>query len=349
MKDIINIRIRQFALFFIVIVTFLVFGCTNVKEQSSQHIASVNQCVLVDTDFDMDDMMAIPLVIGNKHVAAIITSEGYTKPDLAASALSRLIAEPNQRYIPVIIGESTNLDEKKIVSEWGEFVLQYRGLMNRINNFIPSELPPSTDQTDYKTQVAKAVSNCKTVDILIIGTFSSFVNYSTLIEPKINHVVIMGKPLEGDTTQKPGNFSFNCEYDMTACKKAFHEQLPKYKTTYVDVPRSDCDSTPNEGVCRGKVYGPTLEMVKNLDSAGLPNTLKAILLGHTDSWNLDTWPNSTYGGKSLLWDQSAALYMVYPEIFKKFGGPHGHVKTILSPDAFRSKWTDATNQAKTYK
>ncbi|WP_140687934.1 hypothetical protein [Mycolicibacterium hodleri] len=34
-----------------------------------------NSCVLIDTDFDIDidDMVAIPIVIGSRHVAAIVT------------------------------------------------------------------------------------------------------------------------------------------------------------------------------------------------------------------------------------------------------------------------------------
>ena len=33
-------------------------------------------CTLIDIDFDIDDMMAIPLIIGNRYIAAIITSQG---------------------------------------------------------------------------------------------------------------------------------------------------------------------------------------------------------------------------------------------------------------------------------
>lgn len=349
MKNFIKKNFRLFAWMTIGLMPLLMHGCASVNESQTTKTAAVNQCVLIDTDYDIDDMMAIPLVIGHKHVVAIVTSEGYTKPELGAAALSRLIAEPNQRHIPVIIGASTHLDEKKIVTDWGQFVLQYRSLMNRNNNFTVSAMPPSAHQLDYKKQVVQAVSNCKSVDVLIIGTFSSFVHYSPLIESKINQVVIMGKALEGDTTQRPGNFSFNCEYDMPACKKAFYEQLPKYKYVYVDVPRSTCDSTPNQQGCKGTVYGPTLDMVKKLDAEGLPNTLKQVLLGYTNSWNLDTWPNKVYGGKTLLWDQTAALYMVYPEIFKKLGGPKGHFSPAVSPEELRAKWTEATNQAKTYK
>lgn len=327
----------------------LLQACVSGESHQAESAKGVNQCVLIDTDFDIDDMMAIPLVIGHKHVAALITSEGYTKPELGAAALSRLIAEPNQRHIPVIIGASTHLEDSRIVSEWGQFVLQYRELMNRLNYFTASAMPPTQADSNYPAHVLKAVSNCKSVEILIIGTFSSFVNYSPKIESKISKVVIMGKALEGDATQGLGNVSFNCKYDITACKKVFYEQLPKYQYVYVDLPRSNCDNTPNTAGCKGKVYGPTLDMVNNLDSKGLPNTLKRILLEHPDSWNLDTWPNKIYGGKTLLWDQSAALYMIYPEIFKKVGGPSGHYEAAVSPEEFRAKWTQATNQAITYK
>ena len=43
-------------------------------------------------------------------------------------------------------------DEKKIVSDWGPFVLQYRDLMNRINNFTVSEMPPTEVNPDYTAQ-----------------------------------------------------------------------------------------------------------------------------------------------------------------------------------------------------
>ena len=45
---------------------------------------SAGSCVLIDTDFDIDDMMTIPTVIGARHVAAVITTEGYTVPALGA-------------------------------------------------------------------------------------------------------------------------------------------------------------------------------------------------------------------------------------------------------------------------
>lgn len=62
--------------------------------------AAQDGCVLIDTDLDIDDMMSMPMVVGNRHVAAVVTTEGFTTPELGAAATSRLLAEPGQRAIP---------------------------------------------------------------------------------------------------------------------------------------------------------------------------------------------------------------------------------------------------------
>ncbi len=76
----------------------------------------IASCTLIDTDtdFDLDDLMAIPLVIGERHVAAIVVTEGVVKADIGAAALARLIAEPQQRQLPVIIGAATQVSEAVI-------------------------------------------------------------------------------------------------------------------------------------------------------------------------------------------------------------------------------------------
>lgn len=314
-------------------------------------------CTLIDTDFDIDDMMAIPLVIGGRYVAAIITSEGYTLPQEGAAALSRLIAEPEQRHIPVIIGASSHLDQEVIRKDWGQFVLDYRSMMGTAFALMATPLPPSPEpHNDYVKQVADAVADCSSVDILVIGTFTSFVNYSPAIRAKIRNVVIMGMPLRGDTTQRPGNFSFNCEYDMKACETAFDRQLPGLAYFYIDPPRGELDKDPVGH--QDTVYGPTLQMVTALEDRGLPNALKQALVGTVrngslgeavkgaDYWAIDCCFRA--GGKSLLWDQTAAMFLLHSDVFARFGGAGGHYEPTLPPDAFRLLWTNATNKALTY-
>lgn len=311
----------------------------------AQPVAPLDSCVVIDTDFDIDDMMAIPMVIGSRHVAAIVTTEGYTLPPIGASAVSRLVSEPGQRAIPVVVGAGIGLPEDEIAEELGTYVLDYRRIMSRLNNFLPTELPPTAVPHDYVRDVENAVAGCRVVDVLIIGAFTSFLNYSPAIRSKIGNVVIMGKPLAGDPSNEPGNFSFNCEYDMASCEKVFYDQLPGLKYTYVDVPKGGCDKTPNTPGCPGTVFGPTLSMVQALQPAGLPNTLKQVLLNDSRTWALDTWEQAGYGGRSLFWDQSAALALVDPSLF----GPVGsHVETVLSPDDFRARWTALTNLSAVY-
>lgn len=314
-------------------------------------------CTLIDTDFDIDDMMAIPLVIGNRYVAAIVTSEGYTMPEQGGAALSRLIAEPGQRQIPLIIGAAIHLPRKEIVATWGQFVLDYRSMMNKAFALMATALPPSPQgRNKYAKKVVDALADCKSVDILVIGTFTSFIEYSPLIRSKIKNVVIMGKPLRGDSSQKPGNFSFNCEYDMKACETAFDKQLPGLSYFYVDVPRTKLDDRPlgHQDV----VYGPTLPMVEALEARGLPNALKQALVGTVRDGSLgpavkgaDYWAIDccfAAGGKSLLWDQTAALFLLHPDLYKKVGGPAGHYEPTVSPDALRTLWTKETNKSQQY-
>lgn len=303
--------------------------------------AAPDACVVIDTDFDIDDMMSIPTVIGARHVAAIVTTEGYTLPALGASAVNRLIAEPGQRTIPVIVGAGINRAEADIAQTFGDYVLVYRAIMNRLNNFLPAALPPTPARPDYAQQVADAVAGCATVDVLILGAFTSFVNYSPAIRPKLGRVVITGRPLEGDLELEAGE-SFNCVYDRPSCEEAFHQQLPGLDHTFVDVPRTGCDLTPNKAGCSGTVYGPTLAMARSLGETGLPNTLKQILLHESGTWAIDTWEQSGYGGRSMFWDQSTALALLAPELFRPVGA---HVETVLNPQQFQAKWAQLTNLA----
>lgn len=306
--------------------------------------APSDSCVVIDTDFDIDDMMSIPTVIGARHVAAIVATEGYTLAPLGASGVSRLVSEPGQRAIPVIVGAGIDRPEAEIPDALGSWVLTYRRIMNRLNNFLPTELPPTPVPNDYVQQVVDAVAGCRQVDVLVLGPFTSFVNYSPAIRAKIGRVVITGRPLEGDTEVEAAE-SFNCGYDVPSCRTAFHDQLPGLEPTFVDVQRSDCDKTPNKAGCVGTVYGPTLAMARALGPVGLPNTLKQIMLNDPGPWALDTWEQAGYGGRSLFWDQSTVLDLLDPSLFAPVGS---HVETVLSPEDFQHKWTEFTNLSATY-
>ncbi len=348
--------------------------------------AQKSACVILDNDYDIDDMQAIPLVLGSKHVAAIVQSEGYTLPEQAAPAVNALVNQlpdqPQARRIPIIVGGKQAQSPDLKPWPWLPF---FRSMMNRSNGLLPEELKPWPSEPGYARRVADSVRECKTVSVLIIGTYTSFNHYLPLIKDKIDRVVIMGQPI-GDDSRTPGKDSFNCRYDMDACRQAM-PALKQLKAFFVDIPRfGDChDAKTPVPHC----YSPNLEMVSGAVSAtgqtegglitqGLPGRLRKALLNDISCSSFYTTPEtigrpcssrSTWepmavangsGGEMLLWDQSAALFLINPSLFSLYfpkeapetGGKHyaptlvngSHPETVVT---LRRAWTDATNQSLT--
>ena len=317
-------------------------------------VPAIPSCTLIDTDFDLDDLMAIPLVVGNRQVAAIVVTEGVVKPDVGAAALVRLFADTPQRALPVMVGVSTELSDAQIERQWGYFLPDSRRMMHRgLGLGLPQAVPQRPAAAFNLQQLQQALSDCQQVDVLLLGPYSSFVRYSPLIRSRIGQVVIMGKPLPGEGAAAAAKLPFNCSYDLSACELATKTQLPGLRHAFVDVPRTAMDG--NARSLDAQVYGPTLAMVQGLASTGLAGRLRQALLGTVPSGSLgEDVPGPDYwaidcclrrSGKSLLWDPMAALYLVRPELFSQVGGPEPHFETRLSPGQIRQVWTETSNRA----
>lgn len=348
--------------------------------------AQPSSCVLIDNDYDIDDMMAIPLVIGNKYVAAIIQSEGYTFPEQGAAAIEQLVNrlpdQVDQRKIPIIVGGKQGIHGRDLDPKWN-WIPFFRAMMNVSNGLLPNLPAPKSTDLNYVQKVVDSVTECKKVSILVIGTYTSFIHYIDLIRDKVDRVVIMGQPI-GDESATPGRESFNCNYDFAACQTAM-TKLEGLQAYFVDIPRFEdlCHHNPLHPDC----YSPSYEMVAGggesagLISDGLPGRLKQALLNNTPcDWpaganmpnvkdtvcsSQSTWVPEVVkkgpGGEMLFWDQSAALFLLYPELFSLFyppenpslGGKHyeptllnnSHAQTI---QRLRKLWTQETNKSVKY-
>ena len=352
-------------------------------------------CVIIDNDFDIDDMMAIPLVIGNKYVASIIQSEGYTMPQQAAAAIDQLINQlpdqPNQRKIPIIVGAKQGANGRQDLSSW-PWLPYFRTMMNLSNGLLSTPPEPAPVGRYYPEQVAVSVANCSKVSVLIIGTYSSFINYYPHISSKIDKVVIMGQEIGDDSTTE-GRESFNCRYDLEACQKAMVQldelklndvpgtQGVKVPVVFVDIPRiSGCNTASPSSDC----YTPSYEMVAGdsgstgLTESGLPLRLKQALINNINCAafytepltignpcsSLSSWvPADVFtgpGGEMLLWDQTASLCLLHPELFALYSPPDylgtkKHYEPILVEGShaltiqrLRRLWTEDTNRAVTF-
>ena len=176
-------------------------------------------------------------------------------------------------------------------------------MMNKSIALMSAPLPPSTQtRKNYVRRVVESVKRCSSVDVLIIGSLSSFINYNPSIRSKTRNVVIMGKPLSGDTTQRAGNYSFKCEYDMATWRPPL------------------CIEAGTSG------HGAAVD--------------------GADYWAIDCCFRA--GGKSLMWDQMAALFLLYHEVFVKVGGAGSHYEPTVTPSSLRQMWTDASSKSGDY-
>lgn len=308
----------------VVILSLSLSGCSAGTQDHKRDDASQQDCMVIDTDWDIDDLMAVPAIVANENVAAIVTTEGYSRAPQSAGAIAALLANSSQKpSTSVIVGASQKEGYDPEVYPW---IPEIRESLEKLNGLLLDPIIPAPNVFDYSASVASAVQDCESVDVVVLGPLTSFVHYSGDLQQKINRVIMQGKPL-GDSSQKPGVVSFNCRFDMDSCEKA-RTQLNNYNAIWVDVPR---DTDPP--------YSPSGSMVEGLDNTGLPGTLKAALNANPALWRTE---DITNGNVILLWDQSAALFVTHPEVFARVGG---HWETTLSPSEFRTQWTSDINNA----
>jgi inosine-uridine nucleoside N-ribohydrolase len=283
-------------------------------------------CILIDTDFDVDDFMAIPQLLATGRVAGIVTTEGVSLPSTAASAITKAYAEPGgARRVPVIVGASS--PTPRDVSSW-PWLPALRDSMSRANSLLSTAIAPepttAASARQISTQVRAAVRGCRSITVVVIAPFSSFVSYSPAIRDRISRVVMAGKPITGDSTQKPGKTSFNCGYDLPACQTAF-DQVQSLHPTWTDTPDSP-------------KLTPDMTMVEGLRTTGLPGSVRGVLLADPTTWD----PASITNGNVVeVWDITASTYVLHPSLFAPVGG---HVEPTISPDEFRRLWTASVNR-----
>lgn len=295
-------------------------------------------CVVIDNDYDIDDMMAMPMVIAHRRVVAIVQTEGYTRPAEAAPAVDALIngLPPRPSPIPVLVGARQSRSPDLSSWPWLPF---FRAMMNRSNGLLAAPAPPWPETGRYPQALARAVAGCDRVSVLLTGPFSSFIHYLPWIRSRVDQVVISGRPLS-PAGGGPGGNAFNCSFDLSACRAAV-PLLPPGGAAFVDLPGGP-ECQPGAAAI-DRCFMPDLAMVAGgeggggLPPRGLAGRLRRALinpircsalyttpgtLGHPCS-SLSTWEPQAVargpGGRMLLWDQATALFLLVPDRFSTVG------------------------------
>lgn len=181
-----------------------------------------------------------------------------------------------------------------------------------MNGFLAQSVASAASPKKLKRALAAALRGCRRIEVLVLGPWSSFVQYAPLLRPWIHRVVASGRPL---AENNPDNF--NCVYDQPACDQADQLLRSIRSAVWVDLPAD------------GSSYPPTQEMVDQLADAGMPGVLRAALNADPSQW-LGT----------RLWDDSAALYLLAPEHFRANGA---HLEPSIDEATLRSELVKATN------
>ena len=262
-------------------------------------------CLVVDTDVATDDFRAFAALFPHRDLRAVVVTEGIASVARGSTAIALFLAS-GQSLAPVIPGLSATAPP---AYEW---LPAARAAAERINGLLAESVPFAASPNKLKLALMAALKDCRQVDVLVLGPWSSFVQYAPMLRPLIRRVVASGRPV---AENNPDNF--NCVYDQAACDKA-DKLLRMIRTAvWVDLP-SD-----------GASYPPTQEMVEQLARAGMPGVLHAALNADPSQW-LGT----------RLWDDTAALYLLAPEHFTANGA---HFEPAVDEETLRSELVRAIN------
>lgn len=295
---------------------------------------ATDACVVVDNDYDIDDMMALPMVLASRRVAAVVQTEGVTLPAQAAPAVDALLhgggpMAPRSR-IPVIVGAQPTLAPDLAGWPWLPF---FRAMLNRSNGLLTAPPEPWLAEADLPRAIARAVSDCERVSVLLTAPFSSFIRYAPALRHKLDQVVITGRRLEQAAIQ-PADASFNCRYDLLACQAAV-ALLSNVRAAFVALPHApECITAAVSGEsCFVPSYGMVAGPPGGLPALGLAGRLRRALINATPCPPLSSTPDSSPrpcsslstwepaavargpGGQVMLWDQSTALFLLDPTRF----------------------------------
>ena len=281
----------------------LCIGPARAGDDNQRHAGQA--CLVVDTDVATDDFRAFAALFPHRDLRAVVVTEGIASVPGGSTAIALFLAS-GQSSAPVIPGLAAQAPP---AYDW---LPAARAAAERINGFLAQSVPFATAPGSLKLALLAALKGCHRVDVLVLGPWSSFIQYAPMLRPVIRQVVASGRPV---AENNPDNF--NCVYDQAACDKADKLLRTFRNAVWVDLPAD------------GTSYPPTQQMVDQLAGAGMPGVLRAALNADPSQW-LGT----------RLWDDTAALYVLAPEHFAVNGA---HLEPAINEETLRAELVKATN------
>jgi len=265
-------------------------------------------CLVIDTDAGLDDFRAVAVLLPQRAPQAVVVTEGISAVPGGSTAMAMFLASAPSSA-PVIPGLAAATPPNY------DWLPDVRAGAERLNGFLARAVPFASQAQSMTRALAQATQNCDRIEVLVLGPWSSFVEYAPALGNKIQRVLASGRPL---AENNPDNF--NCVYDQPACEAADRLLRGRQTVAWVDLP-TDASPSPS--------YAPTQEMIGRLAQAGMPGVLRAALLLDPTQW-LGT----------RLWDDTAAFYLLAPQDFAIHGA---HFEPAVNEDTWRRLLVKAIN------
>src|SRR5689334_7896543 len=180
--------------------------CPAPADQDDHHDRHVRQtCLIVDTDVATDDLRAFAVLFPHRELRAVVVTEGISSVPKGSMAISLYLAS-GPSSAPVIPGLATTAPP---AYDW---LPAARAAAERLHGLLTQAVPVAGTSNRIKLALLEALQGCHRVDVLMLGPWSSFVEYGPMLRPLIRHVVASGRPV---AENNPANF--NCVYDQPAC------------------------------------------------------------------------------------------------------------------------------------
>ncbi len=264
------------------------------------------RCLVVDTDVANDDLRAFAVLAPHRTLRAVVVTEGISSVLRGRTAIALFLASASSSSVAVIQGQSASSPPSY------DWLPAARAAAERMNGFLLGAVPAAPSAAKLAPALATALRGCGKVDLLVLGPWSSFVEYGPALRPWLHRIVASGRPL---AENNPDNF--NCVYDQPACDRADQLLRNMRRVVWVDLPAD------------GSSYPPTQAMVDRFSEIGMPGLLRAALNADPSQWQ-----------GTRLWDDAAALYLLAPEHFRASGA---HFEPFLDEEALRNALVELIN------
>ncbi len=285
--------------------SLFISGCVTEHKSVGEISVTEKNCAIIDTDFGVDDLRAISMILPQYNYSILVATEGQTR-----SAYGVKIGE---RYLQTVIGHyNGDIFEGKSSPKplKTEALKDRRESLETMNHLLPMRIAALSSHKVGDSDFKQQIQSCRQVTVFLLAPYTSFHAYKDLL-PKGT------KAYSSGTFPSPKNkdLGFNCQYDTAACF-AMNPSIQKFDIKFFKLsPKYSYYLTRTE---IGKLKETDVEM----------------LLKDIHNANFTTWDSPN----EQMWDDAVALYLYAPEKFQNKGRQY---YPKMKPEQFRASWSQA--------